>query len=221
MPVKVLIVEPDAALRLTFGDVLSRAGYDVVEARTFQEARRIIKDYPPPGILVTEIRLAGFNGLHLIIANMKPIPSVVISSADPVLQAEALRYGALYLVKPVSHAELLVAVERQLATAGTIVAPAKRRWTRKPVHAELRASIDDSPARVIDVSYGGLRVEVERASERPLPRQFSVKLSDINFPADLVWSSRVGTRGWQCGVALARLGQTEATAWRGLVDMIP
>jgi DNA-binding response OmpR family regulator len=221
MPIKMLIVEPDAALRLSFDDLLAHAGLDVIEARTFQEARRIIRDHAP-GLLVTELRLAGFNGLQLIITSPKPLRGVVLGHADPVLVAEAERLGAIYLVRPFTHAELLDAVEHQIAA----VAPEdgtspKRRWTRKAVNAELRASIDDSPARVLDVSYGGLRVEVERASERPLPRRFSVKLTaaDIDFPVDLVWS-RTDERGWECGVALSRMGQIEASAWRGLVDMI-
>lgn len=222
MPIKVLIVEPEASIRASFAEALDLAGFDIIEARTFQEARRILRD-DAPGVLVTEVRLGGFNGLQLILTSLKPIPSVLVSHADPVLQAEARRLGAAYLLKPVSHADLLVAIEQQLASFSESGASGiKRRWIRKPVNADLRASIDNSPARVIDVSYGGLRVEIDRASEKPLPQTFSVRLpvAHLDFPADLVWSNRTGNKSWQCGVALSRMGQVDATTWRGLVDMI-
>ena len=148
----------------------------------------------------------------------------MIANADMVLEAEARRLGALYLIKPVSPVDLLAGVERQLASVSESESTASgvtRRWRRQPVKVDLHARIDDSPARVLDVSYGGLRVEVDRASER-LPRTFSLTLAqaDLELLADLVWSSRIGDRSWQCGVALARLGHMEATRWRGLVDLI-
>lgn len=222
MRTKVLIVEPDPALRASYGELLHLSGFEVVEARTFQEARRILREHTP-GLLVTEVRLAGFNGLQLIITSPKPVPSVVLGEEDAVLRAEAKRLGATFLAKPVAQAHLLVAIERLLTTfseAGT--SGIKRRWIRKTVSAELRASVDDSPARVLDVSYGGLRVELDRASENPLPRTFDLKLSaaGLNIPADLVWISRVGDHSWHCGVALSRMGRIEASTWRGLVDMI-
>ena len=223
MAIKVLVVEPDAAVRAGFAEALASSGFEVIEARTFQEGRRVLRSQGP-GVLITEVRLAGFNGLQLILTNPTPIPSIVVSSPDPVLQTEARRMGAAYLLKPVSHADLLVAIEQVLAPfSETGASGATRRWIRKAVSAELRASIDDSPARVLDISYGGLRIEVQRTAEKPLPRTFNLKLTTaaLDFPADLVWTNRTGDRSWQCGVALSRMGRIEASAWRGLVDMIP
>jgi FixJ family two-component response regulator len=223
MPTKVLIVEPDSTLRTSFVGLLETSGFDVIEARTFLEARRMLRD-DAPGVLVTEVRLAGFNGLRLIVTGPRLTPSVVMGYADPVLQAEALRLGAAYLRKPVSQADLLVAIDRQLATfSGTGISSFKRRWIRKTVTADLSASVDDTPARVVDVSYGGLGVEIDRPSGNPPPRTFSVKLTaaGLNVPADLVWITRISERSWRCGVALSRMGQIEASTWRGLVDLIP
>jgi DNA-binding response OmpR family regulator len=222
MPIKVLIVEPDAATRAGFVQALTLGGFDIVEAITFHEARQTLQDQRP-GVLVTEIRLSEFNGLQLILTNRHPIPSVLVARADPVLQAEARRLGAAYLTKPVSQADLLAAIERQLATYSPADAAVdKRRWIRKPVTAALQARIDDFPGRVVDVSYGGLRVEVDRASESPLPRLFSVTLPSarLDFPAHLVWCSRLGARSWRCGMTVSPMGQTEASTWRGLVDTI-
>jgi DNA-binding response OmpR family regulator len=224
MAIKVLIVEPDATVRSGFAEALASSGFEVIETRTFQEGRRVLRNQAP-GLLITEIRLAGFNGLQLILTNPAPIPSIVVSSADPVLQTEARRMGATYLIKPVSQADLLVAIEQLLAPfSETVALGATRRWIRKAVSSEMKASVDNSPARVLDVSYGGLRMEVQRAAEKPLPRSFNLKLvtaAALDFPAEIVWTNRTGDRSWQCGVALSRMGRLEASAWRGLVDRIP
>jgi DNA-binding response OmpR family regulator len=222
MAIQVLIVEPEESVRASLAAALDLAGFEIIEARTFQEARRLLRERTP-GILVTEVRLAGFNGLQLILTSPKRIPSVLVSRADPVLQAEARRLGAAYLIKPVSHADLLVAIEQQLATFSESGASGiRRRWIRKAVGAEWRATIDNSPARVIDVCYGGLRMEIDCASETPLPKTFNLRLpaAHLDVPGDLVWSSRTGSMGWQCGVALSRMGQVQAIAWRRLVDRV-
>jgi DNA-binding response OmpR family regulator len=59
MAIKVLIVEPDATLRAGFAGALETSGFDVLEARTFQEARRLLRSQTP-GLLVTEVPTA-FN----------------------------------------------------------------------------------------------------------------------------------------------------------------
>jgi hypothetical protein len=37
------------------------------------------------------------------------------------------------------------------------------------VNEDLSARIEDSPARIVDVSYGGLRFEIEPGGDRALP----------------------------------------------------
>jgi ActR/RegA family two-component response regulator len=55
----------------------------------------------PPHLLITEIRLDSYNGLHLIAMAPKPIPAIVITGyPDRAVEADARRLGAEYLAKP-------------------------------------------------------------------------------------------------------------------------
>jgi DNA-binding NtrC family response regulator len=112
---KVLVVDDDMSSRGFVLRLLQQAGYDTAAASTFEEARQMLTT-EEPDLLVTDLRLEGFNGLQLIIANhRRPIPSIVITGfADPSLETEAKRLGADYLVKPFSQAALLGLVAQKL-----------------------------------------------------------------------------------------------------------
>ncbi len=98
-----------AALRRT-SDLLRRAGHDVVEAGSFDEAKRVLAAQAP-SLLISGLRLAAFNGLHLVhLARLtRPeINAIILSSgADAVLQSEAERVGASLLVEPVPPSSFL------------------------------------------------------------------------------------------------------------------
>jgi DNA-binding NtrC family response regulator len=114
-PDRVLIVDDDGATRCGLVQLLAQAGYDATAVGTFDEARRLIGD-SPPDLLITDIRLEAYNGLQLILNSPRTIPTIVITGfADPVLEAEARRGGAAYLVKPVQPLELLEVVAEKLA----------------------------------------------------------------------------------------------------------
>jgi DNA-binding NtrC family response regulator len=114
-PERVLIVDDDGATRRGLVQLLTQAGYEATAVGTFDEARRII-GASPPDLLITDIRLEAYNGLQLILNSPRTIPTIVITGfADPVLEAEARRGGAAYLVKPVQPLELLEAVAEKLA----------------------------------------------------------------------------------------------------------
>jgi DNA-binding NtrC family response regulator len=114
-PDRVLIVDDDASTRRGLVQLLVQAGYDATAVGTFEEARRIIS-VTPPDLLITDIRLEEYNGLQLILNSPRTIPTIVITGfADPVLEAEARRGGAAYMVKPVQPLQLLEVVAEKLA----------------------------------------------------------------------------------------------------------
>jgi DNA-binding NtrC family response regulator len=114
-PDRVLIVEDDGATRRGLVQLLVQAGYDATAVGTFDEARRFI-GATPPDLLITDIRLEAYNGLQLILNSPRAIPTIVITGfADPVLEAEARRGGAAYMVKPVEPLQLLEVVAEKLA----------------------------------------------------------------------------------------------------------
>ena len=162
MPSKVLIVDDDKTTREGLAEFLEEAGYEAVAVGTFEDATRVLRT-APPDLLIADVRLGPFNGLQLVISSPQPIPAIIITGfADPVLEADARRRGADYVLKPVSPARLLDLVAQKLMAArpgfGT-----PRRWERKPVIGGLAINVDDTPARIVDVSYGGLRFEMQRS----------------------------------------------------------
>jgi sigma-B regulation protein RsbU (phosphoserine phosphatase) len=106
-----------AALRRT-AESLRRAGYDVIEAASFDDAKRVLA-VRRPALLISHLRLAAFNGLHLVHLGRLAQPdlnAIIISSgADAALQVEAERVGASLLVEPVPTSALHSLIGRMFA----------------------------------------------------------------------------------------------------------
>ena len=114
--------------------MLTSQVFEVTVAETFAKAKDRLNTRPP-ALLVTEIRLGEYNGLHLVLRGKAQRPSmaalVMSSMADPVLQTEAEAMGATFLVKPLENSELLAAVTRTLfqrdRSEGPVRPPFERR----------------------------------------------------------------------------------------------
>ena len=216
MPPRILIVEDDRAARMGLQELLRQAGYDAIAAADFRDGRRAL-EHDAPDLLIADLRLEGFNGLQLLHINPRPIPTIIVTGYhDEVLRAEARQLGAEYLVKPIAPAVLLTAVERLLACPGR---DERRRWPRRRLALDLPVEVDNVPARVIDISYGGARVEVFRPGATRLPPQVRIvfPVNEVAVEADLAWSTPERAGRWLCGVAV---GGSHEAPWRSLVDSI-
>jgi DNA-binding response OmpR family regulator len=220
MPPTILIVDDDLPTRAGLAELLKGAGYRTIMAASFEEGVSVLRA-APPDLLITDVRLGSFNGLQLMISSPRPVPTIVITGfADPVLESDARRRGAEYLLKPVRPSELLNLVEGKLqaAKAGFGV---PRRWERKPVIGGLPAHVDDEPARVLDISYGGVRFEMPRQPDRTPPAAFQITFpaARLSIQATLVWTSLIAGKTWLCGAALTP-ESSESGEWSGLVDAL-
>ena len=116
---RVLVVEDDQMLRETLGSLLEVSGYEVSLAENGQEAlTRLRAGGPKPDVIVLDLRMPIMDGWAFrVIQRDDPalgqIPVVVIS-ADGSSAAAAISAQA-YLRKPVSPAELLVAIDRVMS----------------------------------------------------------------------------------------------------------
>jgi DNA-binding NtrC family response regulator len=114
----VLVVEPETATREALLGWLLDAGYRVQGARSFQAGRRILAA-TTPDLLIADLRLGAYNGLHLVISARAVNPAlhaIVMTGADDTgLQAEARAVSAGYLVKPVSREAFVGAVVSALS----------------------------------------------------------------------------------------------------------
>lgn len=217
---RILVVDDDSATLALIVRMLTQAGHDATGVEAFEQGRQLLASVPFD-LLITDIRLNGFNGLQLIITNPNPIPSIVITGfADSSLEAEVRHLGGDYLAKPFSPAALLNLVAQKLNLQGAF--DVERRWTRKPVAEGLPARIETSRARIVDISYGGLRLELDSDPLAALPPAFDLALPtmDVAVRVKLVWQRRTARGNWLCGAALARTDPAAAAAWQGLVDAV-
>ncbi len=216
---RILIVEDDRAELSGLVELLTRAGYEVEGASSFEEGRQALAR-TTPDVLIADIRLKAFNGLHLVILGRQARPEMaaIAMSAyeDATLATEAGRQGARFLLKPFDPADFLALVAETVSN----VAGNGRRWPRKAIPGGMPALADDSPVVILDASYGGLRLERPQPAYGELPAYFDVIVPALalSIRARPVWSVRTQSGTFQCGVAVAE-GQPETERqWRVAVD---
>jgi DNA-binding response OmpR family regulator len=197
---------------------LTNAGYDVTSASSFAKGRRALVEQPPD-LLITDVRLGEFNGLQLVAAVPRGVPSIVVTGfPDAVLAAEARKLGAHYITKPIAPRVLLNLIEESLVSAAQRQSRGStRRWDRQPVGGKVSAHIENAQARIVDVSYGGVKFEIER--DQALPASFSLTVEEpaLSVDVNLVWETRIDEGHWICGAAIS--GNAAAVhGWATLVD---
>ena len=136
-----VVVDADPAARGSIVKILREAGYRVSSLGSFQEAKPFLAT-TQPDLLIADIRLDHFNGLQLVIERRDDHPeraSIVTNAyADQVLERDARRVGAPYLVKPVSPVELL-RVAAGLLEPGQSSSTEKPRWPHTSLTGRLEA----------------------------------------------------------------------------------
>jgi DNA-binding response OmpR family regulator len=208
--------------------MLSQAGYLVSSTAEFGEARRRLL-MAPPDLLIADVRLGAYNGVYLVLlarAEQPDMPAIVTHHmADAVIEAEAKRAGALFVVTPLKAPELLEMVGMLLAGRPTRPGPvAARRWPRKRVN--ISATFLELDARVLDVSYAGLRLEVQMREafdeQFSYPDEIQLPLAGFLVPIRPVWAKRAGPSGpWWCGVEVVSASDQADQSWRHFVDSLP
>jgi DNA-binding NtrC family response regulator len=132
---RLLIVDDDRATRDALAQFLERAGLACTTVATLPDALVSIQ-LLPPNLLITDIRLGEYNGLQLVINRPAHIPVIVITGfPDTVLESEAIRYGAVFLRKPIDPNELLALVTKSLSAEGgpdpSLTPPLTGRWCQR------------------------------------------------------------------------------------------
>jgi two-component system response regulator RegA len=138
LPATALVVEPSLPEALSVVSALLRLGLRATVTDNFHEAKARL--LTRPALLVTELRLGEYNGLHLVLRGKSAradMAAVIVSGiSDPVLSAEAERLGATFVLKGLSAEEFRAAICRTLFRAldsvdGPIRAPFERRKARR------------------------------------------------------------------------------------------
>jgi CheY-like chemotaxis protein len=211
----------------------------VLTASRGEEALAIAAKEPLDAI-VLDVTTPGMNG-WTVCERLKTSPltsdvPVIVLTLDEgaVTVGRAERAGATaILAKPCPVDRLTFAIDLAIRTRGSaasapapiVQAPApmpiithtrKRRWARKPVKATVPARVDHLPVHLVNVSYGGVCVEIDQPTAE-LPASFDVMFpaSDLLVHADAVWMNRSRDH-WVCGAEIPDV----TDAWRGLVDRL-
>ena len=217
---RILLVSSSSESRDRTEQWLRRAGFSTESVATFEEGRRKLTA-TSPDVLVTDVRLGEFNGLHLAIVGRDRRPAlvaIVIGPTDAVLAKVAEQHGAIFLNEPVTEDELVAQVFL-LQEVGR-----HRRWPRKHVAETVNVRFGEAPARIVDLSYGGLRLEVADVGAT-VPKlgsglRVSLPAFGVSFDTALIWTWRAPSGHLLCGAAVDRMNPSVTNAWRLVVDRV-
>lgn len=200
-------------------DALKAGRYRTLTAPGFGRALRLM-DTVRPDLLITVVRLGKFNGLHLVVLGRATDPRmaalVIDDRHDDGLHREAIHAGATAcLCKPIAPADLLARVAEALATRE------RRWWSRTSLASDVLIDIGAGTARLLDISYGGFRLESKTMHLHPILK-LELPVLGLSLNARRVWSNRTNVDTvWSCGAALVAPNDSEGTQrWRRLVDSI-
>jgi response regulator NasT len=120
---RVLVVDDDQVILFTIGDALRRAGYEVTEAASAEEALKLIPEQQPD-IALLDVSMPGISGIDLAqqLRAETEVPFMFLSAFDDRdIVRLAAETGALgYLVKPVLPQQIIPSIEAGLARAEEI-----------------------------------------------------------------------------------------------------
>ena len=219
LPYRILVLDDDQHALSGIVELLRDAGHLVTAAATFDTAKGLlaISTYE---LLITDIRLRGFNGIDLVRQCHTEFPDMAIMIMtgydDERMEMEASRYGACFARKPIKPAEFMSTVNNCLA-----VVRRQRRWTRKRLTGPFRVTAHGHPAMVVDVSYGGICLEI--ASIEDLPQLFEVQLQGIGLTLAIEvvwWRVADGQSSVVCGGTLAADPTPSTRNWQEIVDRL-
>jgi two-component system response regulator RegA len=135
--VSALVVDPTLSDALSVASALTKFQFQITLAETFVKGKERLGTRPPD-VLITDIRLGEYNGLHLVLraSTQRPgIAAIVLSSTlDEVLRADAESMGATFMLKPVSERDLTAAIFRTIArqkTPGRAAEPIRPPFERR------------------------------------------------------------------------------------------
>jgi two-component system KDP operon response regulator KdpE len=118
--IRILVVDDEAAERITLGEVLRLEGYHVTLAASGEQALAIVRQEPMFDLAILDLRLPGMDGLQVLdgIRRISAETIVILITGYGTLETavQALRKGAYdFLLKPSPVEEVLVAVRRALS----------------------------------------------------------------------------------------------------------
>ena len=130
--IKILVVDTDPRRRSWTINVFQRAEYSATGAASFKAARRLLRSRRY-GLLITNLRLEAYNGLHLVFEShvLRPQMAAIIidSLPDADNESQACRAGAAYLGTSPDAARLMALVKTLLEEQMFLT---RQKWSAEP-----------------------------------------------------------------------------------------
>jgi CheY-like chemotaxis protein len=215
----VLLVDIDPQRRAAYSVALQAEGIPVSTAGSFAEARALFRAIPPD-VLITQIRLAEYNGMHLAHWGRMRAPtlrSVVLGGTDPLLEWEARIAGFLFV-----HHDDEQAVVQAAHEALDREVP-RRCWNRKQLVPQVSAHVDGYDALIVDIGYGGFRAQLTTETSAEAPRRLVVEIPSLGVEreAECRWVQVLPTGKSVYGACVGHADTSLGSRWRLVVDALP
>lgn len=97
-----LVVDDQPLVRMDAADMISAAGFDVLEAADAEEALFHLKEHPSIRLLFTDVQMPEIDGLSLVwkVRANWPQVSIIVTSGAMVPEATELPEGVRFIAKP-------------------------------------------------------------------------------------------------------------------------
>jgi DNA-binding response OmpR family regulator len=221
-PWGILVVDDNLATLRPLLELLRKTGYSAAGALNFDTASSLVRAIPFD-LLIAGVRPGAGTTLDLVrlARDQQPGMAVIAITAAPdeAVEEECLRLGVTHLLKPLDLPSFLEIVAERVSDLSR-----RRRWARKHILGGFAASVGGHKAKVVDMSYGGFRIEMPKPLETPLPTAVEVTLLSfgLSVNATVVWSRNDNNPGpWMSGAALRHTDESTTRAWRVVVDALP
>jgi CheY-like chemotaxis protein len=99
-------VDDEDLVRMSTADMLADLGYEVVEARSAEEALRAVEDGLSPDLVVTDHLMPGMSGVDLARALRERRPDLAVLIVSGYAEVDGVAPGLPRLAKPFRAAEL-------------------------------------------------------------------------------------------------------------------
>lgn len=220
MPSRILLVEPDPVSAALIEQVLVEGGHQVTAVPSF-EAASMPTARVKPDLLIAAVRLGRYNGLHLAIrfrAGYPGLPIIVIGDDEVGLAAEAMQLRARFVPRSIPPGQFLDFIDQLMSGRAPRDLVSTRRWPRRS--ATLSAQVAQDIARVVDIGYGGLRLECPRQPTDGQGMDVSLPSVGIVVKGVLRWARPTPDKhSWLCGFEVDTL-TTDTRQWRRVVDSV-
>jgi CheY-like chemotaxis protein len=213
----ILIVDDDPAAQYQTIRLLQQRDYALTTAWTLEDAYARLVEMPFD-LIVAGTRIGSLSGLQFVLSARSRVPEVagllIAPQREHIPEMEAWRYGVVPVVLPLEPEHFLMTVAETLASIGR-----RQRWPRKQMPGEVAVTVEGATGRILDVSYGGLRLAIAGESY-DLRDQVRVDIpsAGLRVNGQLVWSAR-GPDGATCLCGIAIVGEHHPVPiWQEFVD---